>query len=158
MLLIIFDLPSILARIHTPGQIAFVVVILLIWLVIQIGREKWRVYRSKSWPTAAGTIAKLTSKKVWGGFNGVDYWKIQIEYTYTAAGDLAQTEYSGSYSFNVTSEEQSNGALAGLKDRTVSVHYDQRNPAKGLLWEDEVWDLWWETYWAMAHPEEAKAE
>jgi len=95
---------------------------------------------------------------VWGGLNGVDYWKIKIEYAYTASGDLAQTEYSGFYSFNVTSEEQANGALAGLKDTTVCVHYSPGNPAQGLLWEDEVWDLWWETYWAMSHPEEAKAE
>jgi hypothetical protein len=38
------------------------------------------------------------------------------------------------------------GAVAGLRDKTVSVHYPRSNEARPLLWEDEIWDIWWDTY------------
>jgi hypothetical protein len=158
----LFDLPSILLGNRSRSEIVFIVVFLLIWLLVQTGREKLRKYRSRRWPTNAGAITNLGVRKVDGGLNGVDYWKITIDFIYTVAGSAigqpASDSYSGSYSFNCTSEEMAQGAMAGLKDKPVSVHYNPKDTGKGILWEDDVWDIWWDTYWALSHPDEAKAE
>ena len=128
-------------------KIAFVVAVLAIWLAFQKGREKLRVYRSRSWPTCAGTVEKLAVRKVDGGLNGVDYWKITFDFRYQV-----EAEHTGSYKFNCTSEEMAQGAMAGLEGKSVSVHYPKSNPEKGIVWEDEIWDVWWDTYWMMSHP------
>jgi Protein of unknown function (DUF3592) len=156
------DLPSILSGIRSRSEIVFIVVFLLIWLIVQTGREKLRKYRSRNWPTTVGTISNLSVHKVDGGLNGVDYWKITIDFTYSVSVSVPNeptgNSYSGSYSFNCTSEEMAQGAMAGLKDKTVSVHYNPKEAAKGILWEDDVWDIWWETYWQLSHPDEAPTE
>jgi hypothetical protein len=157
------NLPSILLGLRSHTEIFFIVGFVILYFLVQTAREKWRVYRSRGWPTAVGAIAKLGYEKVDGGLNGVDYWKVRIDYTYSAlaypvAHDPAQAQHSGHYCFNVTSDEQANGAIAGLNSKTVSVHYNPAKPEKGVLWEDEVWDIWWDTYWQLAHPEEAEAK
>jgi hypothetical protein len=154
-LALILDLPSILSRLRSHTEIVLIVVVLILYFLVQTAREKWRVWRTRSWPTSAGTISKLGYEKIDGGLNGIDYWKVRIDYAYVAANDPAQ--YHGHYEFNVTSEEQATGAIAGLQEKTVSVHYDPGLHDKGVLWEDEVWDIWWDTYWSLAHPDEDKA-
>jgi hypothetical protein len=128
-------------------KIAFVVGVLAVWLAFQMGREKLRVYRSRSWPTCAGAVEKLAVRKVDGGLNGVDYWKITFDFCYQV-----EAEHTGSYAFNCTSESMANGAMAGLAGKNVSVHYPKSAPAKGIVWEDEIWDVWWDTYWLLSHP------
>ncbi len=128
-------------------RIAFVVGGLAVWLAFRFGREKLRVYRSKSWPTCSGAVEKLAIRKVDGGLNGVDYWKITFDFRYQV-----EAEHTGSYAFNCTSESMANGAMAGLAGKIVTVHYPKSNPAKGIVWEDEIWDVWWDTYWLMSHP------
>jgi hypothetical protein len=158
-LLLALDLPSILLKMRSHGEIAFVLGVLLVWFLVQWGREKLRVRRTKNWPTLDGEILKLGYEKVWGGVNGIDYWKVTIEYQYSATGKNGQTgNYSGKYKFNCTSEEMAQGAVAGLKDKPVRVHYDPKKPASNLLWEDDVWDIWWDTYWQLSHPDETPAE
>jgi hypothetical protein len=119
---------------------AALLLVLGVFLTLQ---EKWRKYRSREWPTSVGAITNLQARKVDGGINGVDYWKISFEYVFRVT-----QEHTGNYSFNCVSEKMANGALAGLTDKVVSVHYKPTDEAKALLWEDEIWDLWWDTYWA----------
>jgi len=73
--------------------------------------------------------------------NGIDYWKVTFDYTYKA-----EREHTKSYSFNCVTENMAAGASVGLKDKTVSVHYKPSDENKAILWKDEVWDIWWETY------------
>jgi len=131
-------------------EIAFIVGALALWGAIQFGREKLRVYRTRNWPRASGTVSNIRVRKVDGGANGVDYWKVTFDFTWRVA-----QEHTGTYKFNCTTEEMGNGAVAGLKDKPVSVHYKPSDESKGVLWEDEVWDIWWETYWQMTHAEAA---
>ena len=132
-------------------KIAFVAGALALWWAVQAGREKWRVYRSKGWPTCPGAVENLAVRKVDGGMNGVDYWKVSFDYRYRVT-----EEHVGSYKFNCTSEEMAHGAMVGLEGKTVSVHTPPANEGKGIVWEDEVWDVWWETYWAMSHRDVAQ--
>jgi hypothetical protein len=152
------DLPWILSRLRSRTEIVFIVGLLILYFLVQTAREKWRVYKTRRWPTASATIVRLGYEKIDGGIHGVDYWKVRIDYTYMAANDSGKAQHSGEYRFNVTSEEQAAGAIAGLKDKTVSVHYNPSHVAEGVVWEDEVWDIWWETYWQISHPAEATAE
>jgi hypothetical protein len=94
------------------------------------------------WPTTPGAVGSLQIRKVDGGMNGVDYWKVAFDYTYHV-----HTEHSGKYSFNCVTEKMAEGAVTGLRDKAVSVHYKPSDESKGIVWEDEVWDLWWDTYW-----------
>ena len=153
MLLIIISLPGILSRIRSQGEITFIVVFLALWLLFFTVREKLRVYRTRTWPKTDGDITEVSVKKVGGGINGVDYWKVSLEYSYRV-----QQEHAGKYSFNCTSENMGNGAVAGLAGKTVAVHYQSSDEAKSLLWEDEVWDIWWDTYWNLEHAETGNGE
>jgi len=127
-------------------KIAFVVGALAVWWAVQTGREKLRVYRSRSWPKCPGAVEKLAVRKVDGGLNGVDYWKITFDFRYQV-----EREYTGLYAFNCTSEGMAEGAMAGLEGKSVSVHYPKSDAGKGIVWEDEVWDVWWDSYWKMSH-------
>jgi hypothetical protein len=145
--LLLINLPEILVRLHTPARIATAVVLALAIGAVLILREKLRKYLTRSWPVSTGTVSNVQVKKVDGGINGIDYWKVSFEYTYSVA-----QEHSGKYSFNCTSELMGQGAAAGMADKTVAVHYKPSNESKALLWEDEIWDIWWDTYWDMAYP------
>ena len=90
MLLIIISLPGILSRIRSQGEITFIVVFLAFWLLFFTVREKLRVYRTRTWPKTDGDITEVSVKKVDGGINGVDYWKISLEYSYRV-----QQEHAG---------------------------------------------------------------
>jgi hypothetical protein len=141
MLLAAFSFPWFLLRIHSWSELAIIAGILLLIVFITTGREKFRKYRTRGWPTASGTIGNISVRKVNGGVNGVDYWKLTFEYTYRV-----QFEHTNNYCFNCLSESMADGATAGLKDKTIPVHYKPVDEYKAALWEDEVWDLWWDTY------------
>lgn len=150
MFLVVISLPWIFARMHSWWEIGVIAGLGVLWVIFQTCREKLRKYRTRGWPTAAGKIAEIKVRKVDGGLNGVDYWKVSFDYSYRVA-----QEHSGSYSFNCATEAMADGAVAGLKDKTVCVRYSPSNEGKMLLWEDEVWDIWWDTYWQMSHAEDA---
>jgi hypothetical protein len=119
---------------------------LALWMVFQTGREKWRMYKSKGWPTTPGAITNIQVRKVDGGLNGIAYWKLSFDYSYRVT-----QEHSGSYSFNCTSEAMAQGAVAGLENKQATVHFNPANESKGVVWEDEVWNIWWDTYWKLTH-------
>jgi hypothetical protein len=139
---IALSLPLIFLRIRSWWEIGVILALLGLWVVFLTCKEKLRKYRTRGWPTSPGTVGNIQVKKVGGGLNGVDYWKLTFDYTYHV-----QQDHTGSYSFNCVTENMADGATAGLKDKSVSVHYPPSNEAKGILWEDEVWDVWWDTYW-----------
>lgn len=138
------SMPLFLLRIHSWGEIGFIVGALAVWGLVVTMKEKLRKYRTRSWPTAAGAVSNIQVEKVWGGVNGVDYWKVRFEYSYQG-----QQTHTGKYKFNCATEKMSQGASAGMQDETVNVHFNPRNEADSVLWEDEIWDIWWDTYWAM---------
>ena len=142
MLLTALCLPSLLLRIRSWWEAAVIAGFLALLVLVLTCWEKWRKYRTKGWPTSPGTVAYIHVRKVDGGLNGVDYWKLSFDYTYQV-----QQEHTSSYSFNCATENMADGATAGLTDKTVSVHYKPSDENKGILWEDEVWDIWWDTYW-----------
>jgi len=153
-----FSVPTILMKLESHGGIAIFVCVLALYGIVVTLKEKWRVHKSKTWPTATGAISNVKQEKVDGGVNGVDYHKVSFRYTYQTnrgqtkqgqaqQGQMRQPEHAGSYSFNCISEAQANGAVAGLVDKTVSVHYQPGNEAKSVLWEDEVWNIWFDRYW-----------
>ena len=107
--------------------------------LFRIFREKWRVYRTRGWPTSQGTVGNIRPDKVSGGANGVDYWKVKFDYTYKV-----QQEHTHSFSIICATENLANRASAGLKDKTVSVHYKPSDENKAMLWEDEVFNIWWD--------------
>lgn len=111
---------------------------LAIYAVLSEAWEKWRKHRTRSWPTAQGAVVDVLNTYESGGANGVRYWRISFRYNYTVNG----IEHSGKYKFNCVSESQGKRAEEKLTCATVNVHYDPQDAAKGLLWEDEVWDLW----------------
>lgn len=144
MLLLILSIPTILARFHSARDLGMIGLFLAIYFAIVTLKEKWQVHYTRSWPTTQGAIENLRVEKVPGGLNGVDYWKVRFQYRYRV-----QEEHEGSYAFNCTSEEQGRGAIAGLQNKTVCVHYRPADERKSVLWEDEIWNLWWDTYWHM---------
>jgi len=150
MLLVLLSPFWIFARLRSWWEILVIAGLLVLWAVVQTFREKLRKYRTKGWPTATGTIANIKIRKVDGGLNGVDYWKVSFDYTYSVS-----KEQTGSYSFNCVTEAMGNGAVAGLVGKTACVHYNRSKESKGILWEDEVWDIWWDTYWQMSHGDAA---
>jgi hypothetical protein len=152
MCLALLTFPFFLTRMRSWGEIGAVVALLGVWTLYATCKEKWKKYRTKRWPTTTGTLTDIRSNKIDGGLNGVDYWVVTIDYTYTVA-----QQHSGTYAFNCVTENMANGAIAGLKDKTVSVHYKPNDEARALLWEDEVWDIWWDTYWALSHATTAPA-
>jgi hypothetical protein len=148
MFLACISFPLFLLFLRNKWEIAFIVGALTLWWAVQTCREKLRVYRTRSWPTATGTVTNIRSRKVDGGINGIDYYKVAFDFNYRVAQDN-----TGTYEFNCTSEAMADGAVAGMQNKTVSVHYKPSDEAKGILWEDEIWDIWWDTYWAMTHPD-----
>jgi hypothetical protein len=142
MLLTAMSLPWILLRLRSWWEIAVIVGLLALWGIFLTCKEKLRKYRTRGWPTTPGEVGNLQIRKVDGGMNGVDYWKVAFDYTYHV-----HTEHSGKYSFNCVTEKMAEGAVTGLRDKAVSVHYKPSDESKGIVWEDEVWDLWWDTYW-----------
>jgi hypothetical protein len=148
MLMASISFPLFLLFLRNKWEIAFIAGALALWGAIQFGREKLRVYRSRNWPKATGTVTNIQSRKVDGGINGVDYYKVTFDFNYRVDQD-----HTGTYDFNCTSEAMAEGAVAGLQDKTVSVHYKPSDESKGILWEDEIWDIWWDTYWQMTHPD-----
>jgi len=138
----ILDAPFFLLALRSWWEIPVVVAGLILWALIATFWEKWRVHRSRNWPTAQGVLSNVRSKPVDGGANGVDYYKIKFDYTYTVT-----QAHTGSYSFNCVKEAQANGAVTYLRDKTVTVRYAPGNEAKSLLWEDDVWNLWYDDYW-----------
>jgi hypothetical protein len=150
MMVASISLPSIFLLFRSWHEIAFIAGALAVYGIFMTGKEKWRKHRTKSWPTTTGTINDVKVEKVWGGVNGVDYWKVTFSYAYQV-----QQPHTGKYSFNCTSETMGQGAVAGMQDKTVSVHYKPSNEAETVIWEDEIWDIWWDTYWAMTHEDPA---
>lgn len=136
------SLPTILARMHSARELGIIALLAAVVITFMTLWEKWKKYHTRNWPSAKGSVTKLDLRKVDGGLNGIDYWKVTIDYTYQA-----QQEHKGSYSFNCTSETMGQGAIAGLTGKSVCVHYSPSKESKSLLWEDEIWDLWWDTYW-----------
>jgi hypothetical protein len=53
------------------------------------------------------------------------------------------TEHSGKYKFNCVTESAGKKAAERLTGANVSVHYNPRDARKSMLWEDEIWDLWY---------------
>ncbi len=146
MIMLEISLPTILARFHSMKQLGIIAGLAVVVMALMTLREKLRKYLTRNWPTSVGTIEDLHLVKIDGGLNGVDYWKVLFRYRYRV-----QAEHEGRYSFSCASEAMGQGAIAGLQDKTVSVHYKPLDQGKSLLWEDEIWDLWWETYWQMGH-------
>jgi len=142
MTILAISLPTILARVRSARELEIIVGIAAVIIAVMTLWEKWKKYHTRNWPTTIGTMSNLQVRKVSGGLNGVDYWKVTIDFTYQV-----QQAHQGSYSFNCASEEMSQGAIAGLTGKTVCVHYSPSKEGKALLWEDEIWDLWWDTYW-----------
>jgi hypothetical protein len=138
------SLPSIFLLLRNWHEIAFIAGALAVWGIVATMKEKWRKYRTRSWPTTSGAVKNVQVDKVDGGVNGVDYWKVSFEYSYRV-----KQEHTGKYKFNCTSEKMSQGAFAGMTDKTVNVHYKPSNEADAVIWEDEIWDIWWDTYWNM---------
>ncbi len=151
--LVAMSLPWILGRLHSWGQVGFVAGVLAAWWAARAGWERLRVYRSKGWPTCDGAVEKVAMRKVDGGLNGVNYWKVSFDYRY-----VAKEEHVRSYAFNCVSEAMGDGAVAGLEGRTVRVHFSPADEGKGIVWEDEVWDVWWDTYWARKEKADIGAE
>jgi len=146
MILIAVSLPTLISHVRSAQELVIIAGLAVVVVAAMTLWEKWKKYRTKNWPTATGTITKLDAYKVDGGLNGIDYWKVAIHYAYQA-----QHEGAGVYTFNCTSELMSQGAVAGLTDKPVCVHYSPFKESKSLLWEDEVWDIWWDTYWHLAN-------
>jgi hypothetical protein len=140
--------PSMLLSFRSWREIVIAAGFLAIALAILTCREKLRKYRTRNWPTTPGTVVNIHSRKVDGGSNGIDYWKFTFDYNYGVT-----QQRTGTYAFNCTSENMVQGATAGLENKTVTVHYKPSDESKGILWEDEIWDIWWDTYWTMTHPE-----
>lgn len=138
MIPIAMSLPTIIARLGSFNAIIFAAFALAGYFVIVTAIEKWRKFRTRSWPTAAGATCDVEKEFVSGGVNGVDYWRVNFHYTYSVGG----TEYKGKYHVNFTSESMREQALAGITKGPAIVHYDPANPLKSVLWEDEVWNLW----------------
>jgi hypothetical protein len=139
MALAALSLPWILLRMRSWQEIVAVVVLVVLLGLFRIFREKWRVYRTRGWPTSQGTVGNIRPDKVSGGANGVDYWKVKFDYTYKV-----QQEHTHSFSIICATENLANRASAGLKDKTVSVHYKPSDENKAMLWEDEVFNIWWD--------------
>jgi len=140
------SLPWIFLRIRSWWQLGLIVVLLGLWYLFVTFKEKWQKHRTRGWPVVPGAIANIRAKKVDGGLNGVDYWKVTFDYTYRVA-----QEHSSSFSFNCVTEKMADGAIAGLKDKTVSVRYKPSDESKPVVWKDDVWDIWWDTYWELTH-------
>jgi hypothetical protein len=136
-LLALLDIPYILLKLRNWRGVATVAGLLAVWWAVATGREKWRKYRTRGWPTAEGAVSNIVVKKVDGGANGVDYWKLTFDYTYRVSA-----EHTGSYSFNLVTEKLRDRAEAGMVGKVVCVRYDPKDEAKSVLWFDEVWDLW----------------
>lgn len=145
MLLLILSIPTILTRFHSAGNLGMIALVLAIYLAIVTIKKKWQVHYTRGWPTTQGSIENVRVEKVPGGLNGVDYWKVRFHYRYRVT-----QEHEGDYAFNCISEKQGQGAIAGLQEKTVRVHYKPADERKSVLWEDEVWNLWWDTYWRMS--------
>ena len=133
----LMDIPYILLKLRNWRGIVTVAGLLAVWWAVATFREKWRKYRTRGWPTAEGAVANIRVEKVDGGANGVDYWKLTFDYSYRVA-----QEHTSNYSFNLVTEKLRDRAAAGMVGKCVRVHYDPKDEAKGILWEDEVWDLW----------------
>jgi hypothetical protein len=152
MQLAAFSVPTILLKLDSHSGIAIFICVLALYGIVVIFKEKWRVHKTKNWPTVTGAISDVMQEKVDGGVNGVDYHKVSFRYSYqtqqaqTTQAQIQQ-EHTGSYSFNCISEDQANGAMAGLVGKTVSVHYQPGKQARSVLWEDEVWNIWFDKYW-----------
>jgi hypothetical protein len=150
ILLLSISYPYFLLRIRSLRELGIIAALSVLIVLAMTLREKWRKYRTRKWPRCAGRITSLKLSKVDGGFNGVDYWKVVLDYSY-----YVLQEHNRSYSFNCASEHMGESAVAGLTGKAVSVHYHPSNENKSLLWEDEVWDIWWDTYWNSDKPETA---
>jgi len=137
MLSALASIPFILLKLGSWQRIATAAGLLALFGLFMTGREKFRKFRTRNWPTAPGAIGNIEVKKVDGGPNGVDYWKLTFTYTYTA-----QQTHSGTYSINLVTQGLLDAASAGIPGKTVPVHYNPKDESKPLLWEDEVWDLW----------------
>lgn len=146
MSLIALSLPEVLLRLRSWWEVGAIVGFLALWLLFAIFREKWRMHQTRGWPTVPGAVGNVEVRKVDGGLNGVDYHKVSFEYTYSV-----QQEHKGKYSFNCATEKMSEGAVAGLQNKTVSVHYKPSDESNAVLWEDEVWNVWWDDYWEASH-------
>ena len=131
------SIPFILLKLGSWQRMAAAAGLLALFGVFMTGREKLRKFRTRNWPTTPGAIGTIEVKKIDGGANGVDYWKLTFTYTYTV-----QQPHSGTYSINLVTQGLLDKASAGLPGKTVRVHYNSKDEAKALLWEDEVWDLW----------------
>ena len=141
MILLAVSLPTLLSHIRSPLELVLIAGLAVVVVALMTLWQKWKKYRTRNWSTAVGTIAKIDVNKVDGGLNGIDYWKVAVHYAYQA-----KQEGAGVYTFNCTSELMSQGAVAGLTGKPVCVHYSPFKESKSLLWEDEVWDIWWDTY------------
>ena len=138
MKVLLLTLPLALQKLRMPGFIGSVVILLALYYLVVTAIEKWRVHRTRRWPTAIGTIEDVTAVRQDGGANGADYWRVLFNYTYTVDG----RPYSGKYHVNCVTEGIRDEAAAGLSVAQATVHYSPSEPAKSVLWEDEVWKLW----------------
>jgi Protein of unknown function (DUF3592) len=137
MLTTLASIPYILLKLHSWQRVATAAALLALFGLFMTGREKLRKFRTRNWPTVRGLVGEIAVKRVDGGANGVDYWKLTFTYTYTV-----QQSHSGTYSINLVTQGLLDAASAGLPGKTVPVHYNPRDESRPVLWEDEVWDLW----------------
>jgi hypothetical protein len=140
--LLAISLPTTLLRFRSLQQLAIIAGLAVVVILVMTLRDKWLQYRTKSWSTCVGTLTAVSHRKVDGGLNGIDYWKVTLEYSYRVL-----QEHSGEFSFTCATEGMAEGAVAALQDKTVCVHYKRSNEANSVLWYDEVWDIWWDPYW-----------
>jgi len=138
MTLMLISLPYALWKLHSWTGIAVAGGALVVYGVGAVLWDKWREHETRSWPTAPGAVVDLQNTYESGGPNGVRYWRISFHYNYTVNG----ADHSGHYKFNSVTESAGQKAFQKLTGATVSVHYNPRDAAKSLLWEDEVWNFW----------------
>ncbi len=73
-----------------------------------------------------------------GGVNGFDYWRVYFSYGYVVSGK----SYTGKFHVNCISEDSGKDAEANISRGEAIVHYDRSNPAKSVLWQNEVEKLY----------------
>jgi hypothetical protein len=131
-------LPYFLYKHHSAADIGILVGVFALYCVFVIAREKWTEYRTRSWSTAPGAISDVHMEKVDGGLNGPDYTKVCFSYAYVVDGK----NYNGKFHVNCMGENFCKDTVDGISKGEAVVHYDPSNPAKSVLWQDEVEKLY----------------
>jgi hypothetical protein len=105
----------------------------LLILAVQSLRLAWRRGRSRSWPTAPGTVQPAGVNRGWGFWAPAQYRSI-FAYAFAANG----SRYAGFFALEADREED---ALAMQKQMTgtgVTVRYHPENPDVSILEDRQI--------------------